>query len=46
MEVQNIFLFLEKIDISIPMKDLLMNVEDIKKFKFITKENDENIIIV
>lgn len=41
MEVQNIFLFLEKIDISIPMKDLLMNVEDIKKFKFITKENDE-----
>lgn len=42
MEVQNIFLFLEKIDISIPMKDLLMNVEDIKKFKFITKENDEN----
>ena len=31
--------------ISIPVKELLIFEEDLQRFKFLTKENQENIII-
>ena len=42
---ESIHFILEKMGISIPVKELLIFEEDLQRFKFLTKENQENIII-